>query len=511
MANSAEWKVIPLAASVNQRYADTSTDGLLTNAYVQNDSNGISWVRRRDAFVEQLGLSLADGQYSSLGVYLPIQTGIPLVTGAPPFPMSGFSVAKVFSGAILVYTFTQQSRTSVIWFDQSSVTTVNEIYVSNGFEGAYSNSGGTTFTRITDANYPTSTLNGSAYLNGYLYVLDINGSVWGTPNQNDFSTWSSTNVINAFSTVGQPIAIRSYLNEVLVFKSFSVEVFYDSGNSVGSPLLPVQQITIKWGLKNPATIVRIEDKMFWVGQNDTGELSVVMIYNFVVTPISTESINRVINAPILFSPGDTPQGAVSAFSCTMGGDKFYCINVKYILSLSLESTQTFAYNLSSNQWSVFTSNMKMTNDITGTNNIGLDFALGTYLGYAISNNGQVFQVENSQNYDQNHTSGNPDQINYGISERCRTDNFTSGTSLGKMVSGLRIRADQKSASSIRIRWSDDDYQTWSAWRSIDLSKKVPLLPGLQGTFSKRAYELEYSGSDPIRFSSLELLIAMCDI
>lgn len=153
----------------------------------------------------------------------------------------------------------------------------------------------------------------------------------------------------------------------------------------------------------------------------------------------------------------------------------------------------------------------MTNDITGTNNIGLDFALGTYLGYAISNNGQVFQVENSQNYDQNHTSGNPDQINYGISERCRTDNFTSGTSLGKMVSGLRIRADQKSASSIRIRWSDDDYQTWSAWRSIDLSKKVPLLPGLQGTFSKRAYELEYSGSDPIRFSSLELLIAMCDI
>ena len=95
--------------------------------------------------------------------------------------------------------------------------------------------------------------------------------------------------------------------------------------------------------------------------------------------------------------------------------------------------------------------------------------------------------------------------------RLRTDNFEAGTSLGKMVSGLRIKADQKSASALRIRWSDDDYQTWSAWRSIDLSKKVPMLPGLQGTFAKRAYELEYAGSDPIRFSRLELLIALCDI
>ena len=49
-ANSAEWKAIPLAASVNQRYADTSVDGLLTNAYLSNDEAGTPWVRRRSGF-----------------------------------------------------------------------------------------------------------------------------------------------------------------------------------------------------------------------------------------------------------------------------------------------------------------------------------------------------------------------------------------------------------------------------------------------------------------------------
>ena len=33
-----------------------------------------------------------------------------------------------------------------------------------------------------------------------------------------FQLGSATNVINAFGTVGAPLAIRSYLNEILVFK-----------------------------------------------------------------------------------------------------------------------------------------------------------------------------------------------------------------------------------------------------------------------------------------------------
>lgn len=480
MANSAEWTVVPLVAGVNQRYTDTSVDGLLTNGFLQKDSEGTIWVRRRAGFQELAGL-VPDGTYSALGVFVPKTSSGVHYVGAHP---------DIFVAGISQFTFGFPPLTNQIWFDESTTTTVTNIYASNGEEGAYQ-SGTSLFTRIIDSNYPARTLNGSAYLNGFLYVMDLNGSIWGSTNQNDFSTWSSTNVINAWGTDGVPIAIRSYLNEVLAFKSFSVEVFYDAGNAIGSPLLPVQQINIRWGCFNPSTIVKIDAEIFWVGTSEASDVAVIRMAAFNPTPVSNDAVNRYLN--FLNSSGVTVNGA---YSCTMAGDRFYCVSTTNGLN-----NLTLAYNLTSGEWSVFSSSMYGNAVVQGS----------TSFGNVITPTGQVIQVNENIQYDINHTPGNATQKKYAISEHLRTGNFAAGTSLRKMVSGLRIQADQKSASSLRIRWSDDDYQTWSAWRNIDLSKNVPLLPGLQGTFAKRAYELEYAGRDPIRFSKLELLIALGDI
>lgn len=495
MANSAEWKPVPLAATVNQRYTDTSVDGLLTNGYLQKDEVGTLWTRRRAGLIEQPNLSLPNapiGGYSSLGIMRAISGAGDIYTG---------DNIGVYKNGALVYTFTV-SPTRNISFDQSTVTTVNELYASNGSQGAYDP--GTGFTKITDANYPASTVDGSAYLNGYLYVMDTNGSIWGTPNQNDFSTWSSTNVINAWGTSGAAAALRNYLNEVLAFKTYSVEVFYDSGNAVGSPLLPVQQINIRWGVKNPATIQKIDDQIFWVGQSQTGELAVIQMVNFIPNPISNESINRILSAG-----GNISVGGSCSFE--MGGDKFYGLTIlQTLVSDRLGISYVLAYNISNSEWSLFNSTMITNAPLASGSNSGLNIFGSTYGNILLASSGQVLNVSDAVTYDENHLPGST-QTPKSISMRLRTDNFDAGTSLGKMVSGLRIKADQKSASMLRIRWSDDDYQTWAAWRGIDLTKPVPMLPGLQGTFAKRAYEIEYSGSDPIRFSKLELLIALCDI
>src|SRR6202012_4766169 len=218
VANSAEWKPIPLVASVNQRYANTSVDNLLTNAYLQKDGAGATWVRRRAGFT--LNRTSPGGGFQ--GVAILERLGGLAGTVASYTRLSGGGLDVVYENGVLAYTYV--THTANGWLNQSTVVTLPQVYTSNGTEAAYQ-SGGGAFTKITDVNYPPVTLNGSAFLNGFLYVLDPNGSVWGTPNQNDFSIWSSTNVVNAWGTVGQAVAIRKYLNEVLVFKTFTVEVF----------------------------------------------------------------------------------------------------------------------------------------------------------------------------------------------------------------------------------------------------------------------------------------------
>lgn len=508
MANSAEWKPVPLVAGVGQRYRDTSTDGLLTNAYLQKDEAGAVWVRRRGGFQEQPAKSAPDGIQFAGGIMQAISTS----NAFPPSLYVGGD-GKIYKDGALNYTF---GTSGAVWFDQSTVTTINELYASNGSEGAYASAG--TFAKITDVNYPAQTVNGSAFLNGYLYVLAQNGAIWGTPNQNDFSVWSATNVINAWGTSGRAVAIRRYLNEVVVFKTNSCEVFYDAGNAIGSPLLPVLQINIKWGCLDARSIQVIDDLVFWAGQSQTGEVAIVAMSQFNPQPISSESINRILTATF---PSDGPYSSQNPFisvrgsaSFQMGGDKFYLITLQYGIDssgIANAVTKTFAYNLSNQEWSIFDSLMTTTPVIGGLTNSGLSIVDSTYGNNLVTGNGQVISVADTHGYDQNHVPGNATAIKYGIQSRLRTDNFDGGTSLRKMVSGLRIKADQKSASTLRIRWSDDDYQTWSAWRTIDLSKPVPSLPGLQGTFAKRAYEVEYAGSDPIRYSKLELLIALGDI
>ena len=495
-AASAEWQVVPLAASINQRYTDTSVDGLLTNAYLQKDAVGAVWTRRRGALIEQAGVGLPDDATGPYGIMRALSGGGALYTGGNN---------AIYKNGTLHYSFGVAATGIAISFDQSTVTTVNELYAANGSEGAYDP--GTGYTKIIDANYPAITVNGSAYLNGYLYVMDTKGSIWGTPNQNDFSVWSATNVVNAWGTSGNAVAIRSYLNEILAFKTYTVEVFYDAGNPVGSPLLPVQQVNIKWGVGDPRTIQKIDDRIFWVGQSQTGEVAVIGMNQFNPIPVSTEAINR------LLSSGSATQNQITG-SCSfeMGGDKFYAISLTSVITADLlSSTVTLAYNLSTLEWSLFDTTMITAKGNPGTTITGLSINSATFNQTLLTSNGQVLNVTDLKTADSNHLSGNPAQIQKAISLRLRTDNFSAGTMLRKMVSGLRLKSDRKAGSVLRIRWSDDDYQTWSSWRSIDMSKSVPMLPGLQGTFSKRAYELEYSGSDQIRISHLELLIALGDI
>jgi hypothetical protein len=68
---------------------------------------------------------------------------------------------------------------------------------------------------------------------------------------------------------------------------------------------------------------------------------------------------------------------------------------------------------------------------------------------------------------------------------------------------MRFNADQTDGSVLYVRASEDDYQTWSNFRKVDLSKKRPILTGL-GTFYRRAYHFRHYCNTKFRIRSVDL-------
>jgi len=74
----------------------------------------------------------------------------------------------------------------------------------------------------------------------------------------------------------------------------------------------------------------------------------------------------------------------------------------------------------------------------------------------------------------------------------------------KFMSSLITVADRPTTSTLlSISYSDDDYQTFSTPRTMELNQEYPILHQL-GRFRRRAVKLSYSGSNRIRLHRLEV-------
>ena len=56
---------------------------------------------------------------------------------------------------------------------------------------------------------------------------------------------------------------------------------------------------------------------------------------------------------------------------------------------------------------------------------------------------------------------------------------------------------------LNVRWSDDDYQTWSNTKAIELSDDFPNWSRL-GSFRRRAFNFKHALDFPLRLESLEV-------
>ena len=341
------------------------------------------------------------------------------------------------------------------------------------------------FQQITDPNFPASFANGFVNLDGTLYVMDLNGNIFGSSSQNNPYTWSALNVIQANSSADLGVAIAKQLNYLIALKQFSSQVFEDAGNPApGSPLAAVPDAQIPLGCLAGTSVATIDNSLLWITSNQTISPQIVQMDNLVPTVVSTPAVERILDN---VTWATSSQIGIRAWTLKHAGHRFY------VLMMSALNV-TLVYDLDQKLWYFWTDQNGNYWPIVGTafsvpsaNQAGLH-----YVQHAT--NGSIYQLDGDYAFPNDYGNLFPVDI--------YTPNFTGGTSRRKTLNNLYFDADKVHGSQLQVRYSDDDYRSWSNFRTVSLDREKPRLPKC-GTFRfRRAYHLRHMCNTALRIRAM---------
>ncbi len=408
---------------------------------------------------------------------------------------------------------------------------------------------------VTVSAYPPRTVPGVAYLDSTYYVMDISGTIIGS-NLEAPLAFSSLNTIIANSVSGTPKAISRYLNYVVAFKSQSTEFFYDAANpSPASPLGVVPSALSRIGCASGYTVVSFDNALIWMSQSQEYGMQIQMMQGLAPKVISSPDEERILNDASLNG------GSYYAYALKIDGHNFYVLTI--IPSMSASST--IVYDLTSGlwaNWTWLTANSGVSASLTysgGTvtattaSTVFPDGDIVNITGAATGYNGQyvVYNPTGSTSFTYYIAAGDPQpsvssssgtvtdytesyfpmacylnngqgdfllHLNNGgiynplpslyqdngvpIDVSIRTDKFDGGNTDTKFISKIEVVSDKNTATA-SIRYSDNDYQTWSGYRPVDLSISHSKVTRC-GSMIRRSFELKHCDNSPIRFEAIDL-------
>jgi len=464
----------------------------------------------------------------------------------------------------LTRTGTTATATTV---DPTNIETGSSVVIAGATETAYNGTytvtvtGADTFT-YTVAGSPATpatgtitvrggrtTVPGIVFLDGYFFVMDAKAKIYGceleAPND-----WDALNFITAQKEPGAGKAIAKSQNYVIAFKEWSTEFFFNAGNAVGSPLSPVDSGFTLVGCASGESVATLDETIFWVSQNKQKGRSVHMMVGLEQQKVSTPDVERVLNLDDL--------GTVYAYGVKISGHSFYVLTLK-------NSNVTLVYDAISQKWGQWTSLVAgtaldvasltyadgkvtvVTDDphlqtdgnvitISGADNISyngdyvikvVDSTTFTYETNELLNSpatGTITATPYTETYFKYTKYVNANGIDvvlhesdghmYELSPEVYKDNLSPVSILirtGKLDMGTTDlktcgKAEiigNKVDSLAYIRFSDDDFRSFSRYRMVDLSATHPVVRRM-GDFERRSFDVKHVGNSAIQLSELEL-------
>lgn len=332
-------------------------------------------------------------------------------------------------------------------------------------------SGTSTLTFTT--SYPATTVSGAVFVDGYYVVGTPEGLLYNS-NVEDPTTWQAINYIGVVSDADQLVAIGRTINYIVAMGTQTIEFFYDAGVSPGSPFLPYQNAVLQFGAAAEDSLVQMDNTLVWMSTSHQKGHQVMALAGQSPQVISNQYIERILNRC-------DPELAY-AFSIKISGHSLYVLTLR-------DLGYTLVYDFAQQGWTYWST----------TENNKEGYFRGQF--YAKFNDMDLLQHDDEgtiyefdpQTYQD---YGNP------IAVLARTPLVDFGTNLRKFFGDIQVVGDKVDSYAL-MRYTNDDYQTFSAWQNVNLNTAKSNV-NRNGVGRRRAFDLLHSDNVPLRLEYLEV-------
>jgi len=476
--NNVIYKIDPTTYAMTTVGTMTGTvNGAVANVYfTQTLSNGYLFVHNQ---VNGYLINGSTGSFSQITNYKVATTtiltggtnyasGDTMTFSAPPSGVTATGTLQITGGVITDITITNPGSGYV------TAPTIN-IVTSTG--GGFSGSSLLSF-------FPTGGLvPGVAFIDSYVAVGTPSGRIY-TSNVGNPTIWSPLDYITAESEPDNLTGVVKHLNYVIGYGQWSTEFFYDAGNAVASPLSVAPSYRVEIGCVNGDSIVQFEQSVLWIGNSKATGPSVFLLDGTAPVKVSTVYIDRIL--------ANSTLAEVKAYTFKFNGHMFYVLTLADLnVTIVFDVNEKMWY-----QWTMYAVG-NATSGITGIyaeQYFRPSFFAGNGLQYFVldDDNGALYLLSDLYYND----AGAP------IYYRAVTDLVDNGTTKRKFYSRIEIIGD-KVPATMNIRHTDDDYASWSSYRSVNLNKSRSQIY-LGGAGRRRAWEFLCTDNTPLRLDAAEI-------
>lgn len=373
---------------------------------------------------------------------------------------------------------------------------------------------GGTLAEITDTDFPprqtpaVALAYGGADVDGYLFALGENGSIYQSALE-DATAWAALDYLTAERNPDGGVSLNKHHDNIVVFGPRTTEIFYVTDAATGSVLARRQDVFYNTGCASGASVHEQGDDIFFAGADTFGAIGVYVMSNFVITKISTATIDSFLSQAVV------KDGYMLVGSGFGGmGHEYYLLSI-YPASTTVAPETTLCFDSATKQWSRWETSL---NSMTQFPVMATSSRTGisTRYGQGIFNNGDLFTLNDSlipidtllsagwveSGWVESGWVSETPESGTNISLTCRTGQYDGGTAKEKFHHSLRLVSQLTSAAqTLTIKHSNDSSRSFNAGRTIDMSKNQKLTA--LGKFRRRNFQVEYAGSEQVRLHALE--------
>lgn len=324
--------------------------------------------------------------------------------------------------------------------------------------------------KVIDPDLPTNLVGGTVTLKGWTFCASRDARIYNF-DINSVTAITPGNYISADDYPDSGLGIIKHGDEVVHFGTNSIQFFYVAGNPTGSPLSVVQNATIDIGVSNELAYCSVGNKFAFISFGQLGKSF------WIVTGRSPQKVSSSREDAIL---SDGFRWIVS--TCVIDGQVMiflFCKDRGIVLVYCLDSGGWWELN---------------------ANSMSQAMAIGAFSFLINSTNTNGF-LQRMSIYSE--TLSYKDAIS-----ATSTGSVTTATAIidigdlgedgNKSMPRIAFDADtQVSTSNLYVSFSDDDYQTFTSSRAVDLTKERKELTR-NGGFRHRVIKMEHSDDTGFR-------------